>query len=47
LKVDAQGCGLGEDVAKLRFELGVETAQGAFDEACGSLSKIESLRILE
>jgi hypothetical protein len=40
-KDDTQGCGLGEDVAKLRFELGVQTAQGAFNEACGSLSSLE------
>ena len=24
VKVDTEGCGLGEDVANLRFELGVE-----------------------
>jgi hypothetical protein len=26
VKVDTQGCGLGEDVSDLRFELGVESS---------------------
>ena len=26
VKIDTQGCGLGEDVADLRFELGVESS---------------------
>ncbi len=34
VKVDTQGCSLGEDVADLRFELGAESSAAEAEQSC-------------